>query len=255
MAEVLERGDIYFLYRPKVEREPGEVAGEEDVQRTYMVLHPRRARRYRLIVVGRKHLPDVKDGGERVWGFVDRVVRRPEDLRDELERGTYQTKTRGERLRPGVRPAGEGVYAIVGHGEGGGRHTHLAYALELPEAPGEVQEELNIARQASYVVSVKNPDAPAKGGAGLGRERRADFPKKLRERFDGRRFADVDPPSFLDHEGAEIVLVGAREAAEEELGIRLDPRRETEASAEVFGDLKLERSRHRIPPLLRGAWT
>ncbi|MQA87112.1 MAG: hypothetical protein GEV03_21420 [Streptosporangiales bacterium] len=36
MPEVLEAGDIYFLYRPRVEHE--EVAGPGDVQRLYVVL-------------------------------------------------------------------------------------------------------------------------------------------------------------------------------------------------------------------------
>jgi hypothetical protein len=47
MAEVLERGNIYFVYRPKVEHTSA--AGLEDVQRFFMILCPFGRQRYRLI--------------------------------------------------------------------------------------------------------------------------------------------------------------------------------------------------------------
>ena len=41
-----------------------------------------------------------------------------EKIEQELQRETYETKTRGERLRPAARrPAGEGVYALVPEGQ------------------------------------------------------------------------------------------------------------------------------------------
>jgi hypothetical protein len=39
-------------------------------------------------------------------------------------------------------------------------HVHLSYVLEAPTKPGEVQHDLNIEKEGSYVLSVKNPDAP-----------------------------------------------------------------------------------------------
>ncbi len=45
---VLERGNIYFSYRPKVDEQAGE--GPGDVQRLYLVLGPRDKRSYRLVV-------------------------------------------------------------------------------------------------------------------------------------------------------------------------------------------------------------
>lgn len=57
----------------------------------------------------------------------------------------YETETRGERVRPEVRPAGEGIYRIVVHGN----YNHLIYALELPKEPGPVQQELSIEPEAS----------------------------------------------------------------------------------------------------------
>jgi hypothetical protein len=71
-------------------------------------------------------------------------------VENELDRLTYSTATRGERHLAPARPAGEGVYTIARHDD----HTHLAFALELPERPGEVQEELNIPREGSYIITV-----------------------------------------------------------------------------------------------------
>ena len=49
----------------------------------YMVLHPRGEKKYRMIVIGRKKLPDAaKSGTQKYWGFVDRVVSDPKQLEE-----------------------------------------------------------------------------------------------------------------------------------------------------------------------------
>ncbi|HZU07528.1 MAG TPA: hypothetical protein VFB73_16310 [Chloroflexota bacterium] len=247
MAQVLERGDIYFVYRPRVQQEAAESLA--DVQRSYMVLHPHGKQTYRLLVLGRKRLPEPR-AGERLWGFVDKVSRKPEDIAEAFEREGYGTKTRGTRARPAARPAGEGVYAIVRHDD----HTHLAYQLELPEQPGEVQQALGIEPEASYVLSVKNPEQPALPGTALGAKRKADLPKRLQARFQDRRFAAADPPDFLDYEGAEVLLIGAGEEVSEDLGIRLDPQKETAGTADILRELRMARGRYSTEPLFRGEW-
>lgn len=45
-----------------------------------------------------------------------------------------------------------GVYEIV---DRGGRKTSFAYKLEIPQEPGEVQNELQIKKEASYTLSMK----------------------------------------------------------------------------------------------------
>ena len=45
-----------------------------------------------------------------------------------------------------------GVYEIV---DRGGRRTSIAYKLEIPTEPGEVQKELQIRQEASYTLSIK----------------------------------------------------------------------------------------------------
>jgi hypothetical protein len=250
-AETLERGNIYFAYRPKVS-EPGEevrVKGLGEVERTYIILSVIGRRMYRRIVVGRKKLPDVEGGGERFWGVVDLVGGNPEKIEDELDEEVYGTKTRGERKMPAARPAGEGVYRIVAHGN----HTHLIYALELPKKPGPVQKELNIEPEASYIISVKNPEKGSPPQAGLSRGQKVDYPKHLQEKFASRRFINAEP-ELLDHEGAEVVLVGAREDPERELDLKLHPQSESEWTADIFKDLRMEKSEHPLEPLFKGQW-
>ncbi|MGR6034088.1 MAG: hypothetical protein ACU4EQ_09120 [Candidatus Nitrosoglobus sp.] len=237
IVKTLEQGNIYFIYRLKVKGKGEErgIRGIDDVQRAYIVLSPHGKECHRLIALGQKRLPEIDDG-ERIWGFVDKVGRGPKKIEEELQHQTYKTKTRGERIQPAARPAGEGVYALVRHDD----HTHLVYALELPKKPGEVQRALNIKEEGSYILSIKNPQASSPPSTSLGEERKADFPKHLQERFQKRRFIAVDPPDFMNYEGAEILFIGAAEGIDHELGIELTPQRESEGTAEIFNELRIE---------------
>lgn len=245
MSEVTEHGDIYFLYRPRVERE--EVDEPEEVQRLYVVLKAWDGGVLRLVVVPRKRLPEATAQTERLWGFVSGVYGDPQGVRDAVRGETYRTRTRGKRVQPAARPAAAGA---ARHGD----HTHLAYELELPDEPGEPQQQLNLAPQASLVISVKNPDVPSPPGAGLPTRMKPDYPHPLRERFGNRRFIAVDPPGFLDHEGAELVLVGATEEAAAELGVDLESRVEASDEESVLADLRIGRGSRRAEPLLAGEW-
>ena len=134
----IERGHIYFFYRPKVELE--EAHSVDDVQRFYMLLIPRppqfaaggpgmttkgdddeeqqemtliqegadavpaeeptdkMKKRFRLIVVGKKGLPDpeAKGRGRVFWGTVSTVGEDLKKLEEGLGESTYETKTGGE---------------------------------------------------------------------------------------------------------------------------------------------------------------
>lgn len=249
--EVIEQGNIYFLYRPKVHDPDGserEAEGPGDVQNLYLVLKPQGGK-FRLINIGRDRLPDV-DRHERNWGFVEMIADAGKEIEEELRGDSYDTKTRGERVRPAARPAGEGVYAMVREG----RKTHLAWALELPKTPGPVQKAFKIPQEASLAISIKNPEKPGgPRGAQLSAAQRADYPKTLQEEFRDRKFATEDP-RLLDYEGAQIVFVGARDNPEEAYDIDLQPQEEGESNANIFRELRMARSRHPVEPLLEGEW-
>ncbi len=104
-------------------------------------------------------------------------------------------------------------------------------------------------------MSVKNPEAARPAGIGLDDEQKAEFPDELMERFGARKWIAVDPPKFLDFEGAEIVLIGGREEAGGELAeFELEPDAEDERTADVFAGLELERSDRTVRPLFDGSW-
>ncbi len=199
---VVEKGDIFFLFRPRVdEDQPSDIT---DVQRFFVVLRPEGRAKFRLLVVGRKRLPDIGEH-ERNWGFVGLVTDSADAIERELREESYETKTRGERREPAARPAGEGVYAITLEDE----QMHLSYALELPEWPAEVQRAFKILPGASYVLSVKTLEKGQPSGAGLRESAKADYPERLQREFHGRRFEREDV-RLLDYPGAEFIMIGAR---------------------------------------------
>ena len=244
--EVVEKGDIFFFYRPRVEQ--SEAEGLEDIQRFFMVLKPEGGRPFRMAVLGRKRLPDA-DRHERIWGFIDRIAKHGPEIEADLKEHHYTTKTRGERALPAARPAGEGVYALLRRG----RNLHLTYELELPEQPGKVQEELNIAKQGAYILSIRNPETPSPPGVGLPERDEAHYPKPLQREFRGRRFATEDP-RLLDFEGAEFVLIGARTDPERAYDLDIQAEHETAETADIFRRLRMSPREHPLEPLLEGEW-
>jgi hypothetical protein len=248
--EILEQGNIYFLFRPRVasaEADETVVEGSGDIQNFHLALKPEDGP-FRLVTIGRRRLPDVARH-ERLWGFVEAITDSAKELESALQEHGYETETRGERVLPAARPAGEGVYALVR--EGG--DMRLAWCLELPEEPGEVQRAFNLPEEASLVVSVRNPEKPAPPSAQLGEKDRADYPDELQETFRGRKFA-TEEPRLLDEEGAEILFVGARENPAEAYAIDFEPAEEDERSAEIFKELRFAKSRHPVEPLFGGEW-
>jgi hypothetical protein len=211
-VDFLEVGDVYFAYRPRVAEDRPE--GSEDVQRLYVIMQPQGMGKTRRLVIGGKRLPRAEEH-ERLWGFVDAVGARPEEIRDQLKAEQYETKTRGKREVPEARPAGEGKYALVRHND----HTHFVYQLELPREPGEVQSELNLAPESSFIISVKDPEQPSPQGLGRREDQKPDLPPHLRRLFRGRRFIDADPVDLLDQPGVEFILIGASTDLGRELGI------------------------------------
>src|SRR5207253_6433936 len=252
MAEVklLEQGELCFLYTPRVRARPDlpfeadeRVAGPRDVQRLHVVLSPRDRSVYRRLLVGRKRMPEPKR--QRFWAEIERVCETADEVCEDLGRFEYETKTRGPRVQPPARPAGKGVYALAQHGT----HAHLAYRLESPRRQGEVQRALRILPEASYIVAAFNPEAPPR----LGR-RPPDvdpLPEWMREKFRDRKFAPLDSDLF-DVAGLELVLIGASDEVERELGLHLDaPSR----GIDLLRDLRLDPRDHPLRALADGTWT
>jgi hypothetical protein len=179
-SNILEKGIIYFFYRPRVSvEEPG---GIEDVARSFIVLRPlpRDAtlgegpigdeKNCRLMVLPKKKLPT--SSRERYMGFVEKAGTDVKTLRESFLGKEYETKTKGEQHQPSAAPLAEGVYAITSTD----RSSHLVYILTIPSEPSEVQTDFGLKSRGSFIVSIKNPKFP---GPSAGRLPKApEFPEE-----------------------------------------------------------------------------
>jgi hypothetical protein len=247
--EVLEKGDIYFLYRPKVEHTL--VKDRDDVQHFYMILSPHDKHICRLIIVGQKQLPSLESSSNKGWAFVERVIAEPKELEQGLRNETYETKTQGTRHQSAARPVAEGVYDLVCHAD----DMRLVYAIELPQELGVAQNQLNIQKEAVYVISVKNPKAASSFNKGLLRNtQQADYPEHLQKAFGDRRFINARSPDFLDYEGTELILISSQLSADQEPGLHQNAQSENEQTGDIFNNLRMRKSRHPIEAILTGNW-
>ncbi len=247
---MIEQGDIFFFYRPKIDSEV--VKDIESVQRFYMVTSPDNSDLHRIFLIGQKQLPEIVEGKtnseETNWALNVLTSSDADEIRKEFLPAEYQTETRGTRRMGAAVPAGEGKYSIVEH-EG---HSELAYILELPEEPGPAQTEFQIKKDASYIVSVKNPDIQVPGYSAF-LKRKPDYPNSLKEKFGNRRWINIDDPTLLDYENTQLLLIGARKKdVEEELGIDIDEEKESARTAELFNDLKIRKEQVPLEPLFKG---
>jgi hypothetical protein len=277
-AEVLEKGDIFFFYRPKAkivnDDSRSDVKSIEDIRRFFMVTATastagnikneeqqqqfdktnrktpkEESLRYRLFVIGKKSLPEIRTTearrSERYWAKVGGIFENPKELTSELLADEY-------RKGDAARPVGEGKYAIVKHQD----HAGLAYVLEMPEEPGEAQRELGIEKEASYIVSIINPKIPVPEGYPSSEEP-PNYPESILKEFgENENFVSLAKDlRFIDFQNAQMILVGAREGRDviqKEFGIDIKEEKETVHSADIFSKLKIEKDRVPIKPLIEG---
>jgi hypothetical protein len=274
-VEVLEKGDIFFFYRPKAkvidDGSGGDVKSIEDIRRFFMVTAtaanteneqqqqfdgtnsktPKEGEspRYRLFVIGKKSLPEIRTTearrSERYWAKVGGIFENPQELTGELLSDEF-------RKGDAARAVGEGEYAIVKHQD----HAELAYVLEIPEEPGEAQRELGIEKEASYIVSIINPKVPVPAGYPSSEEP-PNYPESILKEFgENENFISLARDlRFINFQNAQMILVGAREGRDviqKEFGIDIKEEKETVHSADIFSKLKIEKDKVPTKPLIEG---
>lgn len=211
MDHELERGELYFFYRPKVEADDA-----AEVQRLYLVLV--NSAHYRLLIVGANELPADKDQSgppTRRWVQVRAVESSSAGIEEILKGGEYDTRTRGRRHFPPAAPVGEGCYALVDTGDS----TQLVFRLRRSKR-GQLAGTLGLRQEASYIVAVKNPSVEIEGYPG----EKPDYPDQLADLFQGRRWLPVRNSGLLNYENAQAILISAHgQGAAEKLGLELDP--------------------------------
>lgn len=181
-SNILEKGVIYFFTRNRVGIEESESVG--DLQRTFFVLRPMPVGaklgdgpladndNNRLFALPKKVFP--KSHSDRFMAFVEKANVTIKELKESFFSGEeYNTKTQGTRRIEPVAPVAEGVYAITRTED---RTSHLVYSTTIPSELGEVQDDLGIRDQGSFIISVKNPERSGPAQAQL--PQKPDFPKE-----------------------------------------------------------------------------
>lgn len=192
--KIIQKGNVYFFYRPKI-------GNEEEVQRFFFILKPENQKKYHLLIVGKKHLPESKQH-ESYFLFVDKVSEDKKSLLESLEKKHYQTKTRGEQTQPTSHCLAEGKYLIIEHHG----HTHFCYQIINPSELKKEQIEFNLQKKDDYLISVKNPQQSSPPKTGSGEQKKVNYPSEIQEKFANHRFISLNEPIFLDYSGAEILL-------------------------------------------------
>ncbi|KAJ4257049.1 hypothetical protein NW757_003672 [Fusarium falciforme] len=209
-SNILEKGIIYFFMRGRVNIEDPESV--QDIARSHILLRPiaKDARlgegaladvgNTRLLALPKKTLP--MSGKDRFMVFVEKSGASYDEIKKEfLTASEYETKTAGTRRTPAATPVGEGVYAITSTGQ----NSHLAYLLTLPENLDEVQEELGLKKEGSFIISTKNPQHS--GPANTQLPEGPDFSKEIIDEFRTRRWMP-SKPAHLDYVNTQILLIG-----------------------------------------------
>ena len=70
---------------------------------------------------------------------------------------------------------------------------------------GEIQKELGLSAKGSYVVSVKNPNAPGPANASLSNP--AKYPENIQKKFRNLRWMPLEP-ELLGYENTQFLIIG-----------------------------------------------
>src|SRR5215203_1606670 len=266
-VKILEQGDIFFFYRPKVSS--NEIKSIDDVRRFYMVLCPEDEQKiidntnndtntkekkvYRLFIIGKKSLPEIRKtearSSERFWAQVGGIFYDSKKLGEDLT---------AEEFRKGdaARPVGEGKYAIIEHQN----HAELAFILEMPQEIGEAQKELGIQKEASYIITVINPYKPVSEGYTTAEAEPPKYPKDVQNyltKTEGKFIPLSQNLTLINYQNAQIILIGAREGKDvikQEIGLDIETEegKENLFSSDIFTKLKIRKEQVPIKPIIEG---
>ncbi len=269
-AKILEQGDIFFFYRPKVSSK--EIKSIDDVRRFYMILCPdedqkisdtgdngtitNKKKIYRLFIIGKKSLPEIRKtearSSERFWAQVGGIFYDSKKLGEDLS---------AEEFRKGdtARPVGEGKYAIIEHQN----HTELAFILEMPQEIGEAQKELGIQKEATYIITVINPNKPVPEGYPTAEAQLPKYPEHIEKYLNNieEKFISLSQNlNLINYQNAQVILIGAREGKniiKQEIGLDIESEYEGKedekfASSDIFKKLKLRKEQVPIKPIIEG---
>lgn len=86
--------------------------------------------------------------------------------------------------------------------------THLSYMMTIPQQIGEVQTDVGLGDQGSFILSTKNPESGAPANA---IPATPEYPKEMIEEFASRGWLPTKP-QHLDYANACVLLIGESSA-------------------------------------------
>ncbi|TDZ99582.1 hypothetical protein C8034_v000052 [Colletotrichum sidae] len=240
-SNVLEKGIVYFFFRARVNTDkPEEV---DDIARSYIILRPIApdsklgdgpigdAGNTRLLALPKKVLP--QSGRDRFMVFVEKSGPSFAELKGTFLSGAENDTKAGTSHVPAATPAGEGVYVITTTG----RESHLVYKLTIPSDLGEVQNDLGLKQEGSFILSTKNPKFPGPANARL--PEAPDFTQEIKDEFRDLRWTP-SRPEHLDFANAQILMIGESDIEKATEPRKKDVKEGKDEPKEVLEDIEEE---------------
>lgn len=134
----------------------------------------------------------------------------------------------------------------------------------MPQEIGEAQKELGIQKEATYIITVINPNKPVPEGYRTAEAEHPKYPEVIEKYLNNsqERFISLSQNlNLINYQNAQVVLIGAREGKDiikQEIG--LDIKTEDEggdkenlsSTSDIFTKLKLRKEQIPIKPIIEG---
>ncbi|HEX2956478.1 MAG TPA: hypothetical protein VHO70_06595 [Chitinispirillaceae bacterium] len=240
-----EDGHIYFFYRPKAI----EAHSIDDVASLLVVLRPLDSKTFRLISLDTPRLPVEGDNFNMTVGHVEKADAKQHVIVHELAEKSVMVGGVPQVKKAAARPCGEGVYTIVIQEN----RAHLVYVLELPRVDGRLRDALRIGTEGNLVIGVYNPlfevtpeEEPA--------THKPNLDETLKANLGTDHIIYHHLPQLLNYSHVKLAIFKESSAETNYIQKQLHPLKDTQQTADIFSDLKLQKEKYPVLPLLRGEW-
>lgn len=241
----IEDGHIYFFYYPK----SIEAHSIDQIENLSFILHPFDSKKFRLILLEASSLPQTVEHFNMVNGIVKKVDDKTSVIHHELESRHQMVHGVPQVKKAQARPCGEGVYTIIKYNS----KAYLVYVIELPRIDGKVKEALNIGSDGVFSFGIYNPYSETATQTS-NPDSLPHFPERLKANIKNQHILYDNIPELLNYEKARVVIFKEASLDIKSLKPRLHPLADTQSTADIFGDLKLQRETYPVEPLFRGEW-
>lgn len=209
--KILETGDIYFYVRPFINREV--VKDQSDAEQFFFILKDRERPHYRVLTIPSEHMPSSTDKEERSLAtYVERVSSDFGPIELVINGEHFTPKDAKPHLLAQAKQLADGKYCLLFHNE----VIHFAYLLEHPLHYKEFQFAFDLANYNHYLLAIENPLSPRLRTT-IVPSKKAHFPKPLQALFGNIPLMPMSELTFLNYEGAELLLIEEKAIPDEKV--------------------------------------